>query len=176
MIADGFPDSPAGRPAWLITLADLALLLVGFFVFLQASQHLDRQALARGLRGGFGAPAEPAPIEPMPVAAAALRGFARGSAVLPYAPAALTAWARNAARDPRVRLKITGQVDGTADDVDRDTGSGALLAADRARAVAAALLRAGAAAPERITIVNAAASRHGARGVLVTLGFAGELK
>ncbi|MFZ5796341.1 MAG: flagellar motor protein MotB, partial [Pseudomonadota bacterium] len=36
-----------------MTLADLALLLVGFFVLLQASQQLDRAALARGLRAGF---------------------------------------------------------------------------------------------------------------------------
>ena len=57
MTVDEFPESPSGRPIWLMTLADLALLLVGFFVFIQASRHLDNQALARGIREGFGAQA-----------------------------------------------------------------------------------------------------------------------
>ncbi|MFX5817433.1 flagellar motor protein MotB, partial [Acinetobacter baumannii] len=51
---DDLPDLTPSRPIWLMTLADLALLLVGFFVLLQASQQLDRAALARGLRAGFG--------------------------------------------------------------------------------------------------------------------------
>ena len=38
-------DPPPARPLWLWTLADLALLLVGFFVLVQAT---DRQALAKG--------------------------------------------------------------------------------------------------------------------------------
>ena len=33
-MADDFPDDGPGRPAWLMTLADLALQLVGFFVFI----------------------------------------------------------------------------------------------------------------------------------------------
>ena len=54
MTAGDYPDAPATRALWLVTLADLALLLVGFFVLLQANQHLDRKALARGMREGFG--------------------------------------------------------------------------------------------------------------------------
>jgi hypothetical protein len=174
MTMDDFPEDGPDRPIWLMTLADLALLLVGFFVFVQAAQHLDQQALARGIREGFGvsvtAPA--ATVEPMPVAAAAMLNFAPGSAALPTSPASLIAWAREAARDPRVTLKISGSTDGSAGDIDPGTGSGAVLAADRARAVAAALARAKAVAPGRMIIVNATAANR--RAVIVTLGFAGD--
>ncbi|QNQ09332.1 flagellar motor protein MotB [Sphingomonas alpina] len=174
MTIDDFPEETPGRPIWLMTLADLALLLVGFFVFVQAAQHLDQKALAKGIRDGFGAPAI-APIaataEPMPVAAAAMLNFAPGSAALPASPAGLIAWAREVTRDPRVTLKISGGSDGSAIDVDADTGSGAVLAADRARTVAAALARAKIVAPGRMTIVNTTTANR--RSVVVTLGFAG---
>ncbi len=160
-----FPDRVAGRPVWLITLADLALLLVGFFVLLQARQ-LDRRALASGLRSGFSAPA-PAP---MPVAAAGLLDFAPASARLPASPAATIAWARAVALDPRVVLTVTGTVDGSHTDVDPATGSGAVLASDRARALAAALAAAGV-APGRLSITGSA--RPGRRAAIVTLGFTG---
>jgi flagellar motor protein MotB len=174
---DDFPDGASGRPAWLMTLADLALLLVGFFVFLQASQHLDRKALAQGIRKGFGVESLP-PVpsrqpEPMPLAAAAMLDFAPGSAVLPTSPASLVAWTREAARDARVTLRITGSVDGTAGDVDPASGSGAILAADRARAVAVAIAAARAVPAGRMTIVGAPKPDYGHRNVLVTLGFAG---
>lgn len=167
MTPDEFPEEPPARPAWLMTLADLALLLVGFFVFVQATQ-IERQALAKGIRDGFGATS---PVEePMAVGAAAMLDFARGSASLPSSPAGLIAWAREAARDPRVMLKVGGSTDGSALDVDPATGSGAVLAADRARAVAAALAAAHVVAPGRMTITNVAPTR---RAVVVTLGFAG---
>jgi len=171
MTADEFPTLAQGRPLWLMTLADLALLLVGFFVLLQANQQLDKTAFASGFRAGFGASADKAPPEPMPVAAAAMLNFAPGSATLPAAPDSLIAWAREAARDPRVTLKVTGSTDGTPADVDPATRSAAVLAADRARAVAAALA---AVAPGRLLIVNAAAPSR--RSVIVTLAFAGEGK
>ena len=160
-----FPDAPV-RPLWLMTLADLALLLVGFLVLVQATT-LDKAALARGLRSGFGGEVV---APPLPVAAGAIAGFVPGSALLPEPGAALAAWARDAARDPRVRLRIAGSVDGSAADVDPAMRSGALLAADRARAVAAALVAARAVAPDRIEIVTAP---PGQRRVLVTLAFAG---
>lgn len=175
-----FPEAPQSRPAWLMTLADLALLLVGFFVFLQASQQLDRKALAQGIRAGFGAPRAPEPVasatkasDPMPLAAAAMLDFAPGSAMLPTSPASLVAWAREAARDPRVTLRITGSVDGSAADVDGPSGSGAILAADRARSVAVAIAAARAVPAGRMTIVGAPKPDYGHRNVLVTLGFAG---
>lgn len=171
MTIDEFPLSAPGRPLWLITLADLALLLVGFFVLLQANQTLDKRALASGFRQGFGGAAKDTAPEPMPVAAAAMLDFAPGSATLPSAPDAIQAWAREAAKDPRVRLTVTGATDGSPADVDPDTGSAAVLAADRARAVAAELA---AVAPGRLVIVNAA--RPGRRHVVVTLDFAGEPK
>lgn len=182
MTISDFPERTAGRPIWLVTLADLALLLVGFFVLMQANRQLDGKALAAGLRQGFGvaapAPADPAPTDPMPVAAAAMLNFAPGSSALPTGPAGLVAWAREAVRDPRVALKVTGSVDGSPADVDAATASGAVLAADRARAVAAALA---VVAPGRMTIVNAAPSPDGhsstgQRQVIVTLAFAGDIK
>ena len=169
MTGSDYPEPAASRPLWLITLADLALLLVGFFVLLQATRQHDRGALARGMREGFGVhAADPAPI---PVAADGIFGFAPGSAILPGSPAALIGWAREAARDPRVLLTVTGSVDGSAADVDPATRSGAILAADRARATAAVLA---AAAPARISIATAPVP--GRRAALVTLAFAGERK
>lgn len=173
---DIFPEAPAGRPVWLTTLADLGLLLLGFFVFIQASHGIDGHTLAQGFRSGFGvAEQPPAAPDPMPVAAAAMLDFAPGSASLPQSPAGLVAWARAAASDPRVVLKVSGETDGSAADVDPATGSDAVLAADRARTVAAALAAAHAVAPGRLTIVNAAPRPgHGRRAVLITLGFAGD--
>ncbi|MEG3169483.1 hypothetical protein U1737_14925 [Sphingomonas sp. LB3N6] len=163
MNASEYPDAPTGKPLWLITLADLALLLVGFLVLLQATQHIG----GKGIRQGFGAnDAEPAP---MPVAAAGILDFAPGSAILPTTPGALVAWAREAARDPRVMLTVTGSTDGTPADIDRVTGSAAILAADRARTVAAALA---AVAPARVAIVTA--TKPGRRAAIVSVAFVGE--
>lgn len=157
-------DEPA-RAVWLVTLADLSLLLVGFFVFLQASQ-VDPARLAAGIRAGF-AGSEPA-VAAMPVDLATVTGFAPGSAQLVDGGPAID-WARAAARDPRTTLRITGETDGSAQDVDAATGSAAILAADRARAVAAALVRARAVAPTRIQI----ATGRGQRRAVLTLGFDG---
>lgn len=175
MTLDEFPASPPPRPLWLVTLADLSLLLVGFFVLLQANQTLDHRALADGLREGFGAPPAAAPAAPaaapapMPVAAIGAGGFLPGSATLHDDPQPLAAWARDAVRDPRVELRVTGTTDGTSRDVDPMTGSAAILAADRARVVAAIIAPL---APGRITIMTAPAS--GRRNAVVTLAFAGE--
>lgn len=160
-----FPDRAPTRPVWLMTLADLALLLVGFFVLLQ-SRQVDHRALAASLRAKFDAPAP----TPMPVAAAGLLDFAPGSAALPGSPGATIAWARESARDPRVLLTVAGSVDGSPADVDPVTRSGAVLAADRARALAAALASAGV-APGRLAI--ATSPRPGRRAATVTIGFTG---
>lgn len=158
-----FEDDPPGRPVWLVTLADLSLLLVGFFVFLKASEA-DPRALAAQIRAGFVAEAPAA----MPVDIAAVSGFAIGSAEI-VDPGAALDWARAAARDPRTRLRVIGEVDGTPRDVDPLTGSGPILAADRARAVAARLVRSGAVSPERITLSTA----RGQRRAVLTLGYDG---
>ncbi|QIG78711.1 flagellar motor protein MotB [Stakelama tenebrarum] len=157
--------APQGRPVWLTTLADLGLLLVGFFVFLHANQSLDGGAMAAGMREAFDGPQA---HEEMPVAIAAAVGFAPGSAA-PVETAPLIAWAREAARDPRTRLTVTGETDGSPADVDRETGSAAILAADRARAVAVLLVRSGAVPPERIAL----ATGEGRRRVIATLAYAG---
>lgn len=176
------------RPIWLVTLADLALLMIGFFVFIQASRQLDRATLARGIRGGFvhaartsdqsthqaaGASASRSSrvADPIPVAAAGMLNFGVGSAAMPGSPAGLVAWASAAARDPRITLKISGDVDGTPDDVDPATGSGAVLATARALAVADTVVRAVPSA--RITIVGLPGGTSGRRSVIVTAGFAG---
>jgi hypothetical protein len=125
-----FADDPLAttpqRPLWLVTLADLALLLVGFLLLVQATA--DKPALARALREGFDGPAD-APV----AVAGTLATFAPGSAALSDT-ATLVAFAREALADDRVQLSVTG----SATDAE-----GVLLAADRARAVAGALVAAG---------------------------------
>ena len=162
MSDDALLDPPPARPLWLWTLADLALLLVGFFVLVQAT---DRRALARGLREGFGGAVETS--APIPLAAAAV-AFAPGSAV-PQAPASLAAFAAGNLADPRASLRVSGGTMG-AGDVDPATGSADLLAADRARAAAAYLIAAGVAA-DRILIAPAGTGR---RTALVTVSFTGD--
>lgn len=171
MTVDEFPEDAPARPVWLLTLADLALLLVGFFVLMQANQTLTPRELATGMAEGFGV--EPPPA--MPVASHAIGGFAPGSAVLPQPVAPLLAWARYELRDPRVRLTVTGATDGSARDVDPGSRSATILAADRARTVAAALVAAG--IPDRRLALNTAMPGRAPatpRTVLVTLAFVGE--
>ncbi|SFP95418.1 hypothetical protein [Sphingomonas rubra] len=156
------------RPLWLVTLADLALLLVGFFVLLQVRG--DHRALAQALHARFGDPASAE--EAIPLAAERVAGFATGSATLPADPAQLRRWAAEQFRDPRVVLTVTGTVDGSAGDVDPLTRSGVLLAADRARAVAATIAPL---SPSRVRVATATDPHAAmARAVTVTLGFAGE--
>ncbi len=160
-----YPEPTPGKPLWLVTLADLALLLVGFFVLLQASEK--PRAVADALRTSFGGAAAAASA-PLPVMAAGMFAFAPGSAALPDDPAAVIAWAREGVRDPRVALTVTGSTDGSAADVDPATGSAAILAADRARSLAVAL----AGISHRITVTTT--GRPGRRAAVVTLAFAGE--
>ncbi|WP_231621687.1 OmpA family protein [Sphingomonas sp. 37zxx] len=163
-----FDAMTADRPLWLITLADLSLLLVGFFVLLQTDM-IDRQALATAIRAGFDAPdAMPAPIA---LDRAVVRGFAVGQAALPATIAPALRWAASAARDPRTRLLVTGHVDGSRADRDPLADNAALLASDRARAVAAALVRAGVVGRDRIMISTDPAASG--RQVTLAVGFAG---
>lgn len=159
-----FDQALVRRPVWLITLADLSLLLVGFFVLLQAHGTTDRARVTRGIAAALGAAPEPVAVEAMRVS------FAPGSAV-PTPTDALVRWAREATRDPRISLRLSAATDGTAADRDTDTASAAVLAADRARAIAAALVRGGI-AEERFSITVDPRAR--ARAVTVTLAFTGE--
>ena len=162
MTPDMLLDDEPRRAIWLITLADVMLLLVGFFVFLQANTHLDARQIASGLRDGFGLPAE----APIALEANVVAGFAPGSAVLPASDVA--GWARAVLADPRTVLRVSGGTDGSPSDVDPATGSPAILAADRARAVAAALARD--VPPDRLSIET----QPGAgRAVQLTIAFAG---
>jgi len=159
---DLLQDEPR-RPIWLVTLADLMLLLVGFFAWLQANPALDAARLSAALRDGFGMAAE----APIALEANVVAGFAPGSAAPPAGDVA--AWVRATMMDPRTIVRVSGGTDGTPADVDPATGSAAILAADRARAVAAALARE--VAPDRIALDV----RPGAgRAVQLTLSYAQE--
>ncbi len=163
---DDFPEDHGGRSLWLITLADLSLLLVGFFVLLQTQKDMDPRVLAQGLTAGFGVEA-PA----IAVASHGVTGFDVASAALPGTPDALVAWAKAELRDPRVRLTVTGATDGSAADVDPASGSATALAAQRASAIVAALT-AGGVPDKRLDLATARATTG--RHVIVTLAFAGE--
>lgn len=165
MTADQLLDDEPRRPIWLITLADLMLLLVGFFVFLQANPALSARAIADGMREGFGIARE----APMAVDANIVGGFAVGSATVPASDVAR--WAQAALADPRIVVRVIGATDGTTADVDPATHSAAILAADRARAVAAMLARDIPA--DRLAIET----RPGAgRAVQLHLAFAGQTR
>jgi hypothetical protein len=167
-----FPEDLPGRPIWLMTLADLALLIVGFFVFLQAAPPIDGRALASSIRAGFGVATPPLPSA-MPVELARVDAFTAGSAVLPPSPGVIE-WARGAARDPRTHIRSLGETDGSRADVDAATGSAAILAADRARAVAAMLVRSGAVSPARIAITtDTDGGKPGLRAVTLTIAYPG---
>ncbi|QHL90159.1 flagellar motor protein MotB [Sphingomonas changnyeongensis] len=127
------PDAlwtPRARPLWLVTLADLSLLLLGFFVLIQASARDPaprRAAIAAGIRDAFGGTDAPR----LAVAANRIDGFASGYARLPRAAsAALAEWARQAAADPRSHIVVTGHA---------TPAEGLALAAARAEAAARAL-------------------------------------
>jgi hypothetical protein len=166
-------NAPSARPLWLVTLADLALLLVGFFVFVHASQ-LDRAQLASAIRQGFtheaAAPPQATSAAPMALDRMGIGPFAIGSAALPVDAGYVARWAAGAASDGRTILAVTGAV--AADPADRDsvTGSAALLASDRARAVAAALIAAGFPRDRIRLSTDPAPSRA---GVTLSVGFAG---
>lgn len=156
------------KPIWLMTLADLALLLMGFFVLmlaLERREKLEDGALARGFRGGFTDQAA-LPAQPIALAANAVSGFAPGSAALPASPEALIAWAREAASDPRTMLLVTGSADGSTED--RRDGSALALASARAAAVAAALEGAGFSGDR---VRTAGAVTPASRRVTVTISF-----
>lgn len=165
----------SGRPLWLVTLADLSLLLVGFFVFVQATSHQDqarRAAIAAGIRDAFGGAPVVAPSPRIAVDANILGGFASGSAALPGDPRPLATWAVESARDPRTSLIVTGYADGS--DADRQNGSALALAAGRAAAVVATLEPL--IARERIRVAAALApaplrGRADARRVTVTISY-----
>lgn len=142
-------------PLWLMTLADLALLLVGCFALLQATSRLkaqDRAQIVTGLRTAFGGSATIVEAEETPVAVGINRvgGFAPGSDRPAGDPAALIDWVRANMTDSRTLLDITGHADGSA--ADRIDGSAVSLAARRAAAVAALIERSGALPADRLLV------------------------
>lgn len=170
-MTDDFFDPPGGRPVWLTTLADLSLLLLGFFVLLQATDTVGRRQLAAGLRAGFGVDraqaAQRQSKAPMPMETARVAGFAANSAEVQGDLVPLIGWAGAATHDPRVRITITGSA------MAGERGA-ILLAYDRARAVAGRLVAAGAVPAERIEIAAAQPGSATRAEVTLTLGFAGE--
>ncbi|GAA0725943.1 flagellar motor protein MotB [Sphingomonas japonica] len=165
-------DEPVARPLWLITLADLSLLLLGFFVFLQAARSIDEARMVDGVRQAFGGDTSEPAMAAMPVDLAIVGGFASGSALVSGSVTDIARWLDDAARDPRTTVTLTG-VTGSASDVDPRTGSRDILAIDRARAVAAQLVASGAIDPARLRIGAAATGTRG--HVALTIGFTGSL-
>ena len=124
-----------GRPLWLITLADLSLLLVGFFVFLQATSHKSKQqqdAIEASIREAFGGATDAAAPQ-LAVAVNTVDGFGLGTATTPIDMDSVAAWARDALADPRTHLIVTGYADGGPSD--QLSGSGLALAGLRAERV-----------------------------------------
>jgi flagellar motor protein MotB len=141
-------------PLWLMTLADLALLLVGCFALLQATSRLgekDRTQIVAGLRSAFGG-SELQMEEEASVAVGINRvgGFAPGSDQSSGDHAALIDWVRANMTDGRTLLDIIGHADGSA--ADRIDGSAVSLAARRAATVAAMIERSGALPRDRLLI------------------------
>jgi outer membrane protein OmpA-like peptidoglycan-associated protein len=151
-----------GGAPWVMTLADLALVLLGFAMLLHATADLDaadRDRVVSGIRSAFSddkadvegqAPA----ADRLPVDINVMTGFHPGDATLPAPPAALVAWLRDVTTDPRSRVVVAGRADGSAADVDQASGSSTILAARRAEAVAAAITRAGVVPADRLTITT----------------------
>jgi flagellar motor protein MotB len=115
---------------WAISFADLIMLLLAFFVMLQAQAH-DRLKMVAGIRSAFGGSGNSDPVEGF--AAAAL--FEPGEAILKAGQQDWFARMGTRARKSRERITVTAQ--------GRDPGSARLdsweLAAARTAAIARAI-------------------------------------
>lgn len=115
---------------WAISFADLIMLLLAFFVMLQAQAH-DRLKMVAGIRSAFGGSAKSEPTEGF--AAAAL--FDPGEAILKTGQQDRFTRIGEQARKARERITVTAQ--------GRDPGSARLdsweLAAARTAAIARAI-------------------------------------
>ncbi|PTD27315.1 flagellar motor protein MotB [Sphingomonas fennica] len=152
----------ARAPRWAVSFADLCLLLLGFFILLQA-QNGRTDGLAAGLRSAFGtAAAAGEAARDLRFAAAGL--FERDEAVLTAAAAerlrAIGAEAR--AKGRRVRIVSEGQGGGNAR-LDRWE-----LAAARTAAIARGI-RAGGLDEQAIAIAIPATSGTAAAGQAITV-------
>jgi hypothetical protein len=142
------------RSRWLTTLADLALLLVGFLAMLHVVDQrgpAERSRLANGLRAQFGGVV----LAPVTVDANRIDGFQPGAAATVQDIAPLLDWVRIAARDPRSRLVITGYGD------PRESAEALALAARRAEAVAVTLRASGVVSGNRIDVEARTAAGKG---------------
>lgn len=148
------------RPLWLMTLADLALLLLGFMILVHSVGEGSRgkAALGEGIRAAFGG--SPAPATEIALDVNGVAGFAPGSAALPTDAAPLLGWAAEAAADPRSRLVITGQA---------DPAEGLALAARRAATLADVIQADGRVPGDRLRLD--ARLSPGARQVTLSVSF-----
>lgn len=163
MIATIAPRTRRARSTWLVTLADLALLLLGFLAMLAAAQDdAARQRLAAAVRTGFVGEERGS----VTVESARIAGFAPGSLALPASAAGALDWLALAAADPRTIVVVSGSSDGTA--ADTAVGGPLATAAMRAEAVAGAIVAAGILPAARIR--TEAQLAPGAAGRRVDLG------
>ena len=169
-----FPIPQKRTARWVMTLADLALLLLGFLVMVHATEKrgTSRQ-VARAMRAALGDSGTSAiqvgiggTEQPPALDANALAGFSAGSAALPAAVYPIAQWLRQAAADPRSRVLVTGHSDDR--EADRSTG-GLVLASSRADTVARALIKTGAITADRVDLAASAGGRS--RRVEITISF-----
>lgn len=158
---------PRRRARWVMTLADLFMLLVGFFVMLHAAEARHQtSAMTAAVKRALGVKVARGQPERVALDANALTGFSAGDAALPAAVWPVAQWLRQAAADPRSRVLVTGHSDDR--EADRSTG-GLMVAAARADSVARAIVKTGAVPASRIDL---AASAGGAdRRVDITISF-----
>lgn len=150
----------ARSPRWLMSFADLTLLLLGFFVLLHA--RADGRATAAGVRAAFGGPVAPGEA---PVDLAAARLFEPGEAVLRPGAARLLGRLghRYALHHGRVRVASRGS----------DLASARFDAWELSAARAAAVARAiggGGLASDAIDIALPQARQRGAGAQVLTVG------
>ena len=150
------PRAGAAPARWAMSFADLCLLLLGFFVILQA-QHGQAGAVSDSLRASFGGPARAGDGGD---AAADL--FEPGEAVFRPGAADRLRLVGAQAGTRRVRVESSG-----ADAVARRFDAWELAAA-RAASVARAVA-AGGIAPERIELVMLPARTAGAQRIAVRM-------
>lgn len=148
-------------PRWALSLADISLLLLGFFVLLHAG---DAREVAAGVRAAFSSEPVAGPLLHAPAVSLFEPGEARLSDLARRRIAAIAAVADRAKR-PLI-------VESEGRDPAARRFDGWELSAARAAAVARALEDSGV-AERRVTVVMPGSMRQEARGQMLTVRYGG---